>query len=83
MYYLKGKNNRHIYHADYDEEAQYFEANVRTSKRQELLVKASAELKIAFDKQIALLQQRCLTIAQEAMAQTESDSSQFMSLAKQ
>lgn len=69
--------------AGYDEEAQYFEAGVRKGKRQELLSRASSALKTSFDSQIELLQQRCLAIAKEAMAQTESDSSQFLSLAKQ
>lgn len=69
--------------AGYDEEAHYFESGVRSSKRQELKSQASAELKRGFDRQVALLQQRCLAIAKEAMAQTESDSSQFLSLAQQ
>ena len=69
--------------AGYDEEAQYFEAGVRKGKRQELLSRASSALKTSFDGQIQLLQQRCLAIAKEAMAQTESDSSQFLPLAKQ
>ena len=56
---------------------------MRTSKRQDLKARASAELRSAFEKQLALLQQRCLGIAKEAMGQAESDSSQFLSVAKQ
>ena len=76
------QSNPLILPTGYDEEAQYFEAGVRKGKRQELLSRASAAFKTGFDSQVQLLQQRCLTIAKEAMAQTESDSSQFLSLAR-
>ena len=79
----QGSNHPIQFTAGYDEEAQYFEAGVRQGKRQELLSRASAALKPGFDSQIELLQQRCLTVAKEAMAQAESDSSQFLRLAKQ
>jgi hypothetical protein len=68
--------------AGYEEEARYFESGVRSSKRQELASRAADELKTAFKKQLVLLQQRCIDIAKEALSQAESDSSQFLSLAK-
>lgn len=70
-------------HAGYDEEARYFESGVRSGKRRELKTRASIALKTGFDKQIDLLQKRCLDIAKEAMAQSASDSSQFLSLAQE
>ncbi len=72
-----------ISRAGYDEEAQYFEAGVRKGKRQELSSRACAQLKTSFDRQLDLLQERCLSIAKEAMAEAESDSSQFLVLAKE
>ena len=69
--------------AGYDEEASFFEAGVKATKRTELLEALLQEFEPAFKGQLSLLSNACLARAKSAIASLDESPDRYADLALQ